>query len=225
MNALEEATVFSGIFTTANNAQELCTRLTFSKIIADGKVGTSLWALDNNGSLRLVSRFGSPGLNLEGMSIWDSNEISSNLRELSCSSSVDDSLFNVVVPLAKGEQPQGALAFSWPNEPDLRPEPSQDSVKLMSTLGGYYLRSTGLISTGEITVLKGNDALTERQLAILESIDQKTNAEIAGQLLLSESTIRQETVRIYRALGVRSRTEASKKAKTLGLIQGGHSTA
>ena len=44
------------------------------------------------------------------------------------------------------------------------------------------------------------------------------NVEIAGQLMLSESTIRQETVRIYRALGVPNRAEAAKKGKALGII-------
>ena len=46
----------------------------------------------------------------------------------------------------------------------------------------------------------------------------KTNAQIAQELILSESTIRQETVKIYRALGVSARSEASKRAKHLGII-------
>jgi DNA-binding NarL/FixJ family response regulator len=46
----------------------------------------------------------------------------------------------------------------------------------------------------------------------------KTNAEIAQEMILSESTIRQETVRIYRALGVSARADASKRAKHLGII-------
>ena len=224
MNALEEAAVFSDIFTTSANAQELCTRLTFSQILADGKVGTSLWALDRTGSLRAVSRFGQLGLVLEGMSIWEQNEAASALRELNWSSSVDNGLLSVVMPLVKGEQPQGAIVFTWAMRPDLNVEPNQYSVQFISTLGGYYLRSTGLTSTGEIELVKGNNALTERQLAILEVIGHKTNAEIASRLLLSESTIRQETVRIYRSLGVKTRTEASKKAKALGLIQGGLAT-
>jgi DNA-binding NarL/FixJ family response regulator len=46
----------------------------------------------------------------------------------------------------------------------------------------------------------------------------KTNAQIAQELILSESTIRQETVKIYRALGVHARSEAGKRAKHLGII-------
>jgi DNA-binding NarL/FixJ family response regulator len=53
--------------------------------------------------------------------------------------------------------------------------------------------------------------LTGRQLRILSHIqDGLVNLEIAKELMLSESTIRQETVRIYRALGVGNRQEAVK---------------
>lgn len=45
-----------------------------------------------------------------------------------------------------------------------------------------------------------------------------TNAQIAQELMLSESSIRQETVKIYRALGVNNREAAAKQARGLGLI-------
>ncbi len=61
--------------------------------------------------------------------------------------------------------------------------------------------------------------LTERQSVVLGFMAEGlTNAQIAMQLMLSESSIRQETVKIYRALGVNSRVEASKKGQALGLI-------
>jgi DNA-binding NarL/FixJ family response regulator len=43
--------------------------------------------------------------------------------------------------------------------------------------------------------------------------------------MLSESTIRQETVKIYKALGVSNRTEAASKAGALGLIPKQHLAA
>ena len=63
------------------------------------------------------------------------------------------------------------------------------------------------------------DDLTPRQLRVLAFMSEGlTNAEIAKEIMLSESAIRQETVKIYRALGVKSRGEASKKARALGII-------
>jgi DNA-binding NarL/FixJ family response regulator len=56
-------------------------------------------------------------------------------------------------------------------------------------------------------------------MLILQGLaDGKTNAQIAQEMILSESTIRQETVKIFRALGVHGRAEAAKRAIHLGLI-------
>ena len=54
-------------------------------------------------------------------------------------------------------------------------------------------------------------ALTSRQARILEMIsDGKTNATIATHLGYSESLIRQETIIIYRKLGVDGRRELKR---------------
>ena len=61
--------------------------------------------------------------------------------------------------------------------------------------------------------------LSARQLRILGLLARgKTNRWIAAELGFSESTIRQETLRLYRALGVNSRSDAVKVAQGLGII-------
>ena len=61
--------------------------------------------------------------------------------------------------------------------------------------------------------------LSERQLLVLQGIhDGKTNRGIADELGFSESTIRQETIRIYQALGVGTRHEAVAAAQDEGLL-------
>jgi DNA-binding NarL/FixJ family response regulator len=68
---------------------------------------------------------------------------------------------------------------------------------------GYYL-----LSQKEKPKL-GN--LTARQQEILEMVvEGLSNAQIAGPLYLSESTIKQHLRAAYKALGVRNRTEAAK---------------
>jgi DNA-binding NarL/FixJ family response regulator len=53
------------------------------------------------------------------------------------------------------------------------------------------------------------DGLTERQTQIVRLMGEgKTNAAIARSLGYSESTIRQESMGIYRSLGVNNREEA-----------------
>ena len=48
-----------------------------------------------------------------------------------------------------------------------------------------------------------------------------TNSEISRQVLLSESSVRQETIKIYRALGVGGRKEAMVRVRELGIIPSG----
>ena len=57
---------------------------------------------------------------------------------------------------------------------------------------------------------QSNSALTERQILILKLISEnRTNIVISERLGYSESTIRQETIKIYAKLGCNGREEAS----------------
>jgi len=63
------------------------------------------------------------------------------------------------------------------------------------------------------------EPLSERELEILQLIsDGLTNKEIASQLYLSLNTVKAHTRTIYSKLGVNSRTQASARARVLGLI-------
>jgi len=136
-----------------------------------------------------------------------------------------------VVPFIANGAPVGAmvLTFSdWPQGTEILDTlEGAQLTELMSRLGGYYLQANGITSGRgliEAPPANGSDGpmLTERQAIVLGFMaDGFTNAQIAQQLMLSESSIRQETVRIYRALGVRSRVEAAKKGQALGLIARG----
>ena len=57
--------------------------------------------------------------------------------------------------------------------------------------------------------------LSARQREVLELVvEGLSNAEIAGRLYLTESTIKQHLRAAYKLLGVRNRTEAAKMMKT-----------
>lgn len=61
---------------------------------------------------------------------------------------------------------------------------------------------------------RGGRALTHRQDVIVESLKRgKTNKEIAEDLDFSESLIRQETVQIYRKLGITGRKQLTTEMK------------
>jgi hypothetical protein len=64
-----------------------------------------------------------------------------------------------------------------------------------------------------------NRALTERQKLILRMISEgRTNLNIGELLGYSESTIRQETIKIYSVLNCHGREEASKIYKEKFLL-------
>jgi DNA-binding NarL/FixJ family response regulator len=104
---------------------------------------------------------------------------------------------------------------------------SDELTAMLSALGGMFMENKGL-SLRTPTNGNGNgngeepvavEELTTRQVKIIKLIaDGMTNAEIAKVVLLSESTVRQETIRIFRTLKCHGRAEAIVKARANGLI-------
>jgi DNA-binding NarL/FixJ family response regulator len=58
---------------------------------------------------------------------------------------------------------------------------------------------------------------TERQV-LEQLVDGKSNAEIAGQLSLSEGTVRNVVSSLYRKLGVKTRLQAANAAILTGVV-------
>jgi DNA-binding CsgD family transcriptional regulator len=98
----------------------------------------------------------------------------------------------------------------------------QVASEMFSKLGAFYLESLDLgnkTANGSGPSPASSNHLSARQITILSHIqDGLVNMEIAKELLLSESTIRQETVRIYRILGVGNRQDAVKRGQALGIL-------
>jgi two-component system, NarL family, response regulator LiaR len=62
-------------------------------------------------------------------------------------------------------------------------------------------------------------SITPRELEILQLIaDGFSNREIAGQLFVSENTVKTHTSRLFDKLSAKRRTQAVQKGKELGLI-------
>lgn len=61
--------------------------------------------------------------------------------------------------------------------------------------------------------------LTRREVEILQRLDQgQSNQDIAGELVISEKTVKAHVSNILSKLGVRSRLQAVKQARKLGLL-------
>jgi len=99
-----------------------------------------------------------------------------------------------------------------------------DQMHAYSSLLTIYL-SSKLISLDPLKILtspaitKHSSNLTARQLFVLTGmVDGKTNHELSLDLGFSVSTIRHETMAIYKVLGVSDRKEAARVAQAEALI-------
>ena len=96
---------------------------------------------------------------------------------------------------------------------------SENATIAAGNAGAVYLESLGLKNLFRENQQTEEGQLTDRQYEILLGMARgETNAQIAQQLILSESSIKQESVKIFRTLGVGSRQQAVAKAKATGLL-------
>ena len=203
---------------------DLCRQIVHAGF-ADGLVrGCSLYFLDNKSVLKSVASYGLTLEGSQGLSAWDNSPLSEAVREkvVAFGQVVIDgrSLSVMALPFIANGVPRGLVALIV-EKPNFRVEYPIEFSQLISKLGAFYLDTLdfGVFSNGNGLSITNPEDLTTRQTAILGHIETGlVNFEIAKILMLSESTIRQETVKIYRALGVGNRQEAVKKAKALGLL-------
>jgi DNA-binding CsgD family transcriptional regulator len=213
------------LVSTADTVVELGKKLVHSNLNTDKAVGTYLFLLDGKGQIELLGGYGINPLSTEGgVSAWDDHVLARSIQERDLVQMQVDwegsKIYCYALPILKGSEPLGSALFCSREKIEKFPKEVNAS---MSQVLGLWLQSAGL-TNGFHTNGKATDAnpqaLTERQLKILEAMSfGKTNAEIAQDMILSESSIRQETVKIYRALGVGSRAEAVKRALHLGILR------
>lgn len=219
MNSLQMIEQATTVFTGSSDAYELCRNLVHGNFIEARPTGANLLAVDQRGQLRSVASYGSEVSVPSELSLWDEHPIAQAIQTKTFAVVDLDDEKLAVLPFTKNFSPVGGVIFNIKAEidSDISLEPT---TKILSQLGAFYLDMNGLHVKQVINnSAESSNELTERQVTVLSMMALgQTNAEIARAMLLSESTIRQETVRIYRALGVNSRNEASKKGKALGLI-------
>jgi DNA-binding CsgD family transcriptional regulator len=224
---------FVAALTAASSATDFCRISVHSNFTDAATIGCELVWVDPQAELKPIARYGVTHQS-EDTSLWGSSLVAQALREQRVLVAAERTTgaggaakFVAVVPFVNAGAPVGAMVLTlsdWPEGTEiLATAEGEQLAELMSRLGGYYLQTNGITNgRGLVEVPVTNTdgpVLTERQAVVLGLMaDGLTNAQIAVQLMLSESSIRQETVKIYRGLGVNSRVEASKKGQALGLI-------
>lgn len=100
--------------------------------------------------------------------------------------------------------------------------PTPELVSFFETVGGIFALQMSKASANpknqeEESVIALVNLFTRRQREVLKLMaDGLTNAQIATDLGFSESTIRQETMRIYEILGATGRADAVRMFRSIG---------
>lgn len=209
---------------SSREPNDLCRHLVHGNYVPKSTVGASLFYLDGASLLRQVASYGKSPTWPNNLSAWDNHPPSEAVRKKVIAAGRMNSdaleLKVVAVPLVSNNVPCGVMALALEDLND-KLDIDDEVTDLYFKLGAFYLQSLNfgnLAKTGSSNPTAPED-LTARQMTILAHMDNElVNHEIAKALVLSESTIRQETVRIYRTLGVGNRQEAVQKARALGLL-------
>ena len=213
------------VILSSTDPSDLCRQIVHSDYVPASTRGCEIFYLDGKSVLRSVGSYGTSAGQKAGISAWDESPLSEAIREKKMVAGPIDpvEIDNIVIaiPFVTHGVPVGLMAVVI-EERTYELQTLQLASELFFKLGAFYLESLDLgntMNSGAGPTPASPEDLTARQLTILSHIqDGLVNLEIAKELMLSESTIRQETVRIYRALGVGNRQEAVKRAQVLGIL-------
>jgi DNA-binding CsgD family transcriptional regulator len=189
-------------------------------------VGSELFIVNQDATLQTLAAFGKTTFSdALPISLWDQNPVSTAARTNQVTKGTQqdpatgDDVYLYCYPFSTPAHTVGVLVMIKSEEYEIALE--EQDQRTVSMFGGLWLESLGLSdqTSKPTSTAKDSTELTVRQLAVLKMMAQgQTNAQIADQMILSESTIRQETVKIYRKLAVSDRAQATKRAMHLGLI-------
>jgi DNA-binding CsgD family transcriptional regulator len=202
------------------NASEFCRAIVHGTATGKSVQGCHIFKLDNTSHLVPAAGY---GMNYESeksdISAWDDTPVALAVRQKSFVFDVTADQPIVAIPLLRDSIPLGTMGLVLSNGTKELPF-HEELVPILAKLGAYCLSNLPGADTRQNNREANGEDLTSRQIQILGHIAEgMVNAEIAAKLMLSESTIRQETVRIYRALGVANRYEAAAQGRALGLIK------
>jgi DNA-binding CsgD family transcriptional regulator len=222
-------------FAISHNASDFCRFITVVALRDFGAVSAIMVRVEVNAALRSVGQYGQPRAANES-NLPNTPQIKAIRKAITNRSRVkleqlepegDKTEGFIALPFSPTGDVPGALGLTFRRELSSFeiPEAELELLQLLSELIAVNslprIRATGLLSKlyFDTENLEDISAITTRQLRVLDEMAiGKTNGQIARSLNLSESTIKQESVRIFRILGVSTRQRAVSVGKEMGLI-------
>jgi DNA-binding CsgD family transcriptional regulator len=191
-----------------------------------GVTSVQLFSLTNNNLLELHSEIGMPSKftahqpSLEELeSLISSENICRDIALNGCICDPKSAL--TITPFSRGTSLYGFFLMEWEENLEITKQ-ALEVATLYSALSSLYFSHSKFFSL-ESEKINQNEVnapkMTDRQLQVLRGMTAgKTNHELATDLGFSVSTIRHETMAIFKALGVSDRKEAAKVAELMELI-------
>ncbi len=101
-------------------------------------------------------------------------------------------------------------------------EKSAGSSELAAALRGLLMAEAETEESAAASAAAGSGKLSKRQTQLIAMLDKgMSNREIATELDISEHTVKVHLWRLFRRLGVKSRTQALHHARSHGLLSSG----
>ena len=221
----ELAAELAGVFLLSNSAPEYCRNIVLNRTIGTGAIGTQLFIVNQDGNLGELASFGVRFTAKEKIiSLSDDHPVAraitqdQEIHEVVKNPITGEPAFIFIYPFRRPSHPVGACLMLKRTNYNMKLNPGIQQT--LSLMGALWLESIG-ITPALTTVLPSQvEELSPRQTHVLALIAQgRTNLQIANELFLSESSIKQECVKIYRILGVATREAARNKAASLGMTR------
>lgn len=230
----------SGVSRTGD---EFCKQIVHKIAPGNGVIAALIAKVADDSKIRVFGQYGPWALPPENsiVDIWGKSPISQAIRfgnsiEISGSEAektklttpyVEGAACYLFMPFTENPRSIGVLALAF-----MADEPKIDSevldLELIRIAAEYFTSRPGLsqgldgripVSFKNSHVDEGGVQFTEREKQILIQMSEgKTNFQIGRKLSLAESTVKQETVRIFKKLGVNNRKDAWILAKQRDFI-------
>lgn len=205
-----------------HSVEELCTRLVHDEFTEGVIQGAHAYSVSSEMDLIYEVGYGRRSAPLlKRVSAWEDSALALSLRTKTSIFETASDESRLTVPLLRNKVPVACLLLNLGSSVQESPL-SEPSLQLLSKVAGFLVdaKPIRVKKDSERRNLNQDKQLPQRQVAILELVSQGlTNGQIGKEFSLSESTVRQETIKIYKFLDAHSRTEAVAKARALGLIE------
>ena len=207
----------------SSNPHDYCKRLTLDPVLGTGMRGNHLFLLSSTGTFQLMGGYGQYPFEdkVEINSFEESVLAEATKTRRFARMAFNDTLDIMACPGIKSDVVNGViltvLETNKGGSEEFVIDPIQENSYYLTL--GLFIASAGFGPIEQAKRAPSNEPLTERQQQILLGIAQgKTNLQIARDLILSESSIKQDSVKIFRSLGVANRQQAAIKARAMGVV-------